>query len=88
MMPTIRVEDEVFQGLKKIAEPFTDTPNTVIRRLLEEKGVLSKSKSSVDDAGNSDIDPSVQISAASLTPQSVFENYLLYILRNCCSVWD
>src|SRR5206468_3214097 len=32
----------VMGGLKKLAEPFEDTPNTVIRRLLEDKGVLPK----------------------------------------------
>jgi hypothetical protein len=32
--PTIRIDDEVFDELKKHAEPFVDTPNTVLRRLL------------------------------------------------------
>ena len=31
-MPTIRIEHDVFDGLKKLAEPFVDTPNAVIRR--------------------------------------------------------
>ena len=34
MSPTIRIDDEVFDELKKHAEPFVDTPNTVLRRLL------------------------------------------------------
>ena len=42
-MPTIRIENEVFEGLKKLAEPFVDTPNAVIRRLLIEKGLLKES---------------------------------------------
>jgi hypothetical protein len=33
--PTIRIDDEVFAELKKHAEPFVDTPNSVIRRLLK-----------------------------------------------------
>ena len=33
-MPTIRVDDEVYEALKREAEPFVDTPNTVFRRLL------------------------------------------------------
>ena len=41
-MPTIRIDDEVFEGLQDLAEPFVDTPNTVIKRLLEEKGVTKK----------------------------------------------
>jgi hypothetical protein len=32
--PTIRIDDDVFDELKKHAEPFVDTPNTVLRRLL------------------------------------------------------
>lgn len=34
MSPTIRIDDDVFEELKKSAEPFVDTPNTVLRRLL------------------------------------------------------
>ena len=37
-MPTIRIEQDVFDGLKKLAEPFVDTPGAVIRRLLTETG--------------------------------------------------
>jgi hypothetical protein len=32
--PTIRIDDEVFDKLKESAEPFVDTPNTVLRRIL------------------------------------------------------
>jgi hypothetical protein len=34
MMPTIRVDDEVYDLLKDTAEPFVDTPNSVLRRLV------------------------------------------------------
>ncbi|MDK0518780.1 hypothetical protein [Streptomyces sp. ML-6] len=34
MSRTIRVDDDVFARLQSLAEPFTDTPNSVIRRLL------------------------------------------------------
>ena len=34
MSPTIRIDEDVFEELKKHAEPFVDTPNTVLRRLL------------------------------------------------------
>jgi hypothetical protein len=34
MMPTITVDEEVFEYLKGRAEPFVDTPNTVLRREL------------------------------------------------------
>lgn len=34
MCPWIDTDDEVFEVIKKHAEPFVDTPNTVLRRLL------------------------------------------------------
>ena len=34
MCPSIDTDDEVFEVLKRHAEPFVDTPNTVLRRLL------------------------------------------------------
>lgn len=34
MMPTIRIDNEIWNHLKSRAEPFEDTPNTVLRRLL------------------------------------------------------
>jgi hypothetical protein len=33
-MPTIRIDDEVWHALKAQAEPFVDTPNDVLRRIL------------------------------------------------------
>jgi restriction system protein len=33
-LPTIRIDNEVWNALKRRAEPFEDTPNTVLRRLL------------------------------------------------------
>jgi hypothetical protein len=34
MSLTIRVDDEVFKALQRRAEPFVDSPNDVLRRLL------------------------------------------------------
>ena len=34
MAPTLRVDDEVYDRLKEEAEPFVDSPNSVLRRLL------------------------------------------------------
>ncbi|HTE84594.1 MAG TPA: winged helix-turn-helix domain-containing protein [Dehalococcoidia bacterium] len=34
MSPSIRIDSEVYQYLQKRAEPFADTPNSVLRRLL------------------------------------------------------
>ena len=33
-MPVIRVDDEVFRALQATAEPFVDTPTSVLRRVL------------------------------------------------------
>lgn len=81
-MPTIRVEDEVFEGLQQLAEPFVDTPNAVIRRLLIEKQILKASpkppkrmrpKTATDTAREGP-------HTLPLTPQQVFEQFLLATL--------
>lgn len=50
-MVNIEIDDEVFNYLKSLAEPFVDTPNTVLRRLLfnkdKPKGAPSTAKSAV-----------------------------------------
>jgi len=82
-MPTIRVEDDIFAGLKTLAEPFTDTPNSVIRRLLEEKGVLTKLQSTVEAHPNqskSDTKKPTATKNNSLTPQPIYEKFLHYVL--------
>jgi hypothetical protein len=73
-MPTIRVDDEVFDGLKKLAEPLVDTPSAVIRRLLEAHGVLRKKAERPS--------PKAPASrpARERTPQSVYEANLLEVL--------
>ena len=76
-MPTVRVDEEVFQGLQKLAEPFVDTPSSVIRRLLEEKGVLSKATKVGETETRSKRSSEAQ---PGLTPQSVYEKYLLTTL--------
>ena len=35
MSPTIRIDDDVYEVLKAQAEPFVDTPNSVLRRLFK-----------------------------------------------------
>jgi len=85
-MPTIRLDDDVFNGLKSLAEPFTDTPNTVIRRLLEERGALPKAKSvsespaSTRRKSNVDEQAPRRSRVPGLTPQVTYEKYLLHVL--------
>ncbi|HLX79690.1 MAG TPA: winged helix-turn-helix domain-containing protein [Burkholderiales bacterium] len=70
-MPTIRVEQDVFEGLQKLAKPFVDSPSMVIRRLLEDKGVLHAKR---------ELPKSPRLAPDALTPQLVYEKYLLYVL--------
>jgi len=68
-MPTIRLEQDVFEGLQKLAQPFVDSPSMVVRRLLEKEGVLKKKAPAP-----------APTPPRALTPQSVFEKYLLHAL--------
>lgn len=70
-MPTIRIDQDVFEGLQKLAQPFVDSPGMVIRRLLEGQGVLKKLPAKAAPPSSPD----------ALTPQSVYERYLLVVLQ-------
>src|SRR5258706_5928070 len=80
MMPTIRVEDDVFEGLQKLAKPFVDSPSVVIRRLLEERGVLTTKAAAISVSVAKSQGPKSAASAAGLTPQLVYEQFLLFVL--------
>ena len=71
-MPTIRLEPEVYDALKKLAEPFVDTPSSVIRRLLEDAGHLHRKRSGPPAAA-----PKAEPDA---TPQAVYEELILKVL--------
>lgn len=79
-MPTIRVDEDVFEGLKKLAEPFVDTPNSVIRALLQAKGVLSKPEQPQPGVIENERGHEDKAQSSSLTPQSTYEQFLLYVL--------
>lgn len=82
MMPTIRIDEDVFAGLKELAEPFTDTPNTVIRRLLQERReqvAKGRAPSLVEKSAEKSQSKSPRVS---LTPQTTYETYLLYVLAH------
>ena len=70
-MPTIRIDQQVFEGLQQLAKPFVDSPSMVIRRLLEERGVLRAAAK---------VAKSVRLAPNALTPQAIYEDYLLHIL--------
>jgi hypothetical protein len=73
-MPTIRVDQDVFEGLQSLAKPFVDSPSMVIRRLLEDRGVLATNAQSASPKTSAGISPNA------LTPQPVYEKFLLYTL--------
>jgi hypothetical protein len=83
-MPTIRIEDDVFEGLQRLAKPFTDTPNSVIRRLLVEKRVLPEPQAepAPQRPSDGDRDPGAPMRPRrnGRTPQPVYEKFLLHVL--------
>ena len=78
-MPTIRIDEEVFEGLKQLAEPFVDTPAAVIRRLLIEKGIL-KAEPPRAKAPSRSLPAPERALTPPLTPQAVYEQFLLVTL--------
>src|SRR5258705_5086832 len=82
MMPTIRIEDDVFKGLQQLAKPFVDSPSSVIRQLLEERGVLTPQKKddSTEVRTRESQSRPVSTTANGLTPQPVYEGYLYVVL--------
>ena len=49
MTPSIRVDQEVYDFLKERAEPFVDTPNSVLRRMLALEEEVSAGASNLDE---------------------------------------
>jgi len=70
-VPTIRLDQDVFEGLQQLAKPFVDSPGMVIRRLLEDRGVLRPAAKAPKRA---------PLAPNALTPQSTYEAYLLFVL--------
>src|SRR5689334_10163788 len=68
-MPTVRLDQDVFESLQKLAKPFVDTPSMVVRRLLEDRGLLKRSAL-----------PEKERPPNALTAQSTYEKYLLVVL--------
>ena len=77
-MPTIRLDQDVFDGLKKLAEPFVDTPNAVIRRLLIDNGILPPRAEAAKPSGA--LPKPERALTPELTPQAVYEQFLLAVL--------
>lgn len=54
-MVTIEIDNDVYEFIKNIAEPFVDTPNTVLRRILLQKGQTDKKIAVVYDSTNMNV---------------------------------
>ena len=80
-MPTIRIDDEVFEGLKQLAEPFVDTPAAVIRRMLIEKGIFKSAPPRAKAPVRTPPSPE-RVLTPQLTPQAVYEQFLLATLAH------
>lgn len=76
-MPTIRIDDQVYEWLQKQARPFEDTPNSVLRRIAGLDS-LSKEKSS---SQHKDLSRSGRISSGKKTPQGAFRKPIISILK-------
>lgn len=85
MAKTIRIEDDVYEALQGLAKPFDDTPNSVIKRLLEERligqlGVLSKSDGTLLETNPVTKETPKRVGRGQLTPSRVFDAWLLHVL--------
>jgi Mrr N-terminal domain len=76
MCPSIDTDDEVFEVIKKHAEPFIDTPNTVLRRLLGIDRVTAHPKPAAGKAGKP-----VRAVPGTLLPESEYEIPILHYLE-------
>jgi hypothetical protein len=67
-MKVIRIDDEVWRALQKWASPFEDSPNSVLRRILQIGGTPSKKTASA------------RLPRGQRTPQSDFRRPILRVL--------
>jgi len=87
-MPTIRIDSDVFEKLQALAEPFIDTPNSVIRRLLDKNFGPFTPQSSNPTMPKSVVGSTLAVPKSAvgkkltLTPQPIYETFLLYALAS------
>ncbi|MGW4682368.1 restriction system modified-DNA reader domain-containing protein [Micromonospora taraxaci] len=82
MAPTIRVDDEVYALLQSKAEAFVDTPNTVLRRLLNLDG--SVAASAEGPANRAHVKPAPSTKLARLLAEGIIDadEHLVWDRRN------
>jgi predicted CopG family antitoxin len=77
-MPKIEISEDVFKGLQKLARPFVDSPNDVIRRLLEDAEVeIDSSKMTNNPEG---YDLTLLVDGDSRVPQTDCKERILKVL--------
>lgn len=96
MSPQIDVDDDVLNLLKRHAEPFTDTPNSVLRRLLKIEGTAHAGRNAQTGSSSSDaprgraskralrpVSTRPRAAAGSILPEECYELPLLAALVDC-----
>lgn len=78
MAKIIRIDDDIYEGLKKIADPFEDTPNTIIRKILISYQSVTKQDIKITEKPQQ----SNRMKKGNSTIQKVYEEWLIYILWN------
>lgn len=78
MARVIRIDNDVYENLKKMAEAFEDTPNTVIRKLL----FFYQSSMNQNIKITEKPRQSNRMRKGNLTIQKVYEEWLIYVLWN------
>ena len=78
MARMIRIDDDIYECLKKMATPFEDTPNTVLRKILH----LPQSLIKQGEDEKEQVKQPPKRKKEELTPQPVYEEWLLFTL------WD
>ncbi|MBW1790461.1 MAG: hypothetical protein JRK53_28280 [Deltaproteobacteria bacterium] len=76
-MPTIRIDEEVYEWLKQHAQPFEDTPNSVLRRIAE----LDVNSGGTSKKGLRQYNQEPR-RYGEKTPQAAFRKPILRILRD------
>lgn len=80
-MPTIRIDEEVWRSLQSLARPFEDTPNDVLRRVLNldpAEKVRRGAGVAVETIGGKTTQP--DSTALQRTPQQAFRRPILEAL--------
>ena len=75
-MPTIRIDNDVYEWLKSLAVPFEDNPNSVLRRVAGlEKGLAEHARKGLEALEVGDEEAGKDISSNRITGKSLSEGH-------------